>query len=1042
MSAAAGLTHRSRLYLADEAEVLGPLVERARLAPAERARTEALARALITRVRERRAGGGLDAFLHQYALSTEEGVLLMCLAEALLRVPDPATADRLIRDKIERAHWERYLGRSPSLFVNASTWGLMLTGRIVDLGAPSGDWGAFLGRLIARSGEPVIRQALVFAMRILADQFVLGRTIGEALDRAAPGRERGQRHSFDMLGEAALTADDAARYLAAYGAAVAAVGARVDLTVPLVARDSVSVKLSALHPRFEAAQRARVHAELLPRLIALGQAAREAGVGLTVDSEEADRLELQLELVDAAGAAPALAGWEGLGLAVQAYGKRAPAVIGALARIARAQRRRIPVRLVKGAYWDAEIKRAQELGLEGYPVFTRKVSTDVAYLACARDLFADPVAFFPMFATHNAHTLAAVCAIAPPGAAYEFQRLHGMGEALYDELGTLGGAQIACRVYAPVGAHEDLLAYLVRRLLENGANTSFVNRLADDAAPVEALLADPAETLAALAEKPNPRIVLPAALFPGRENSRGVLLADPVREADLLARVHAALVEPVAAGPLVGGELCAGVTRGVTDPADRTSSAGTVAEADAGAIDTAVDRARAAQGAWDALGGAARAAILEHAASLLERELPQLVGLCAREAGKTLAAGIADVREAVDFLRYYAASAREQFASPRLLPGPTGERNEITLHGRGVFACISPWNFPVAIFTGQVAAALAAGNAVVAKPAEQTPLAAFIVTRLLHAAGVPGEVLHFLPGDGSTIGAPLVRDARLAGVAFTGSTEVARSIHRALAGRDGPIATLIAETGGINALIADSTALPEQLVRDTLVSAFDSAGQRCSALRVLFVQEEIAPRVLALLAGAMAELAIGDPLDPATDVGPVIDAGALARLEAHAERMAREGRLVARARLPDACTAGTFFAPTAWEIERIAQLPGEVFGPALHVVRYAATRLGAVCEAIDATGYGLTLGVHSRIGETVEFVRSRVRVGNLYVNRNQIGAVVGAQPFGGEGLSGTGPKAGGPHYLARFAVERVACVNTAAAGGNASLFAMDDPAGA
>ncbi len=1040
MSMDAGRADRSRSWLADETELLVPLLARARLVPAERTRTEAMARTLVTRVRERRASGGLDAFLHQYALSTEEGVLLMCLAEALLRVPDPATADRLIRDKIEQAHWEKHLGRSPSLFVNASTWGLMLTGRMVELGTQSGDWGAFLGRLVARSGEPVIRQALTFAMRILGGQFVLGRTIDEALDHAAAGRARGLRYSFDMLGEAALTAADAGRYLAAYHAAIAAVGARVDRAAPLVERDSVSVKLSALHPRFEPAQRARVHAGLLPRLVALGQAAREAGVGLTVDAEEADRLELQLELVEAAGAAPVLAGWEGLGLAVQAYGKRAPEVIAALARMARTQRRRLPVRLVKGAYWDAEIKRAQELGLEGYPVFTRKVATDVAYLACARDLLAAPAAFYPMFATHNAHTLAAVCAIAPQGTAYEFQRLHGMGEALYDEFDRLVGPDIACRVYAPVGAHEDLLAYLVRRLLENGANTSFVNRLADDAAPIELLLADPAETLAALPAKPNPRIVLPAALFPGRENSRGILLADPVREADLLTRVHTTLAAPVAACPLVGGEVRAGATRAVTDPADCTRSAGTVTEADADAIGTAVGLAREAQGGWDALGGGGRAAILEQAATLVERELPRLVGLCAREAGKTLAGGIADVREAVDFLRYYAAAAREQFAVPHVLPGPTGERNELSLHGRGVFACISPWNFPVAIFTGQVAAALAAGNAVVAKPAEQTPLAAFVVTRLLHAAGVPGEVLHLLPGDGLAVGTPLMRDARLAGVAFTGSTDVAQGIHRVLAGRDGPIATLIAETGGINTLIADSTALPEQLVRDVLVSAFDSAGQRCSALRVLFVQEEIAPRVLALLAGAMAELAVGDPLDPATDIGPVIDAGALARLEAHAGRMTREGRLVARALLPDACAAGTFFPPTAWEIERIDQLPGEVFGPALHVVRYAATRLGAVCAAIDATGYGLTLGVHSRIGATVEFVRAHTRVGNLYVNRNQIGAVVGAQPFGGEGLSGTGPKAGGPRYLARFAVERVACVNTTAAGGNASLLAMDDPA--
>ncbi|MCC7257347.1 MAG: bifunctional proline dehydrogenase/L-glutamate gamma-semialdehyde dehydrogenase PutA [Gammaproteobacteria bacterium] len=1034
-----GPVERSRLYLADEAARLAPLLARARPTPGERARTLAIAQELVTRVRARRHGGGLDAFLHQYALTTREGVLLMCLAEALLRVPDAGTADRLIRDKIEQADWERHLGRSPSLFVNASTWGLMLTGRVVELGHLPGDWAASLGRLVARSGEPVIRQAMTVAMRILGGQFVLGRSIDEALARAAPWRARGGCCSFDMLGEAALTAADAERYLDAYRTAIAAVGAAADPGTHLLARDSVSVKLSALHPRFEPAQRLRLRAGLLPRLVALAQAARNVGIGLTLDAEEADRLEPQLELLEAAYAAPELAGWNGLGLAVQAYGKRAPAVIEALRQLARARRCRIPVRLVKGAYWDTEIKRAQEQGLEGYPVYTRKVATDVAYLACARDLFADPQAFFPMFATHNAHTLAAVLAMAPAGADFEFQRLHGMGEALYEELAGVAGQDIACRVYAPVGAHEDLLAYLVRRLLENGANTSFVNRLADDAAPVDTLLADPAEVLAALGAGPNPRIPLPAALFADRRNARGVLLADPVRATDFLADVRAALATPLAACPLVGGEAREGPSAPVTDPADRRRIAGTVVTATPGQVAEAVARAGAAQRAWDALGGPARAAILEQAADRFERETPLFVGLCAREAGKTVANGLADLREAVDFLRYYAAAARTGFAGPHALPGPTGERNELTLHGRGVFACISPWNFPVAIFTGQVAAALAAGNTVVAKPAEQTPLTAWVATRLLHAAGVPGDVLHLVPGDGPGVGAALVGEARLAGVAFTGSTEVARTIHRRLAGRDGPIATLVAETGGINAMIADSTALPEQLVRDVVASAFDSAGQRCSALRVLFVQEDIAPRVLELLAGAMAELVLGDPLDLATDIGPVIDAGALARLQAHAARMTREGRLLARTGLPAACDHGSFFAPVAWEIDAIDRLPGEVFGPALHVVRYAASHLAGVCAAIENTGYGLTLGVHSRIEETVAFVRAHVRVGNLYVNRNQIGAVVGAQPFGGEGLSGTGPKAGGPHYLQRFAVERVACVNTAAAGGNAALFAMDAP---
>jgi RHH-type proline utilization regulon transcriptional repressor/proline dehydrogenase/delta 1-pyrroline-5-carboxylate dehydrogenase len=1030
----------AQLYLADEASTVEALLPHARLSPRERAETEAVATDLVRRVRAQRKRGGLDAFLHQYALSTEEGVVLMCLAEALLRVPDAETADRLIRDKIGSAHWEKHLGQSNSVFVNASTWALMLTGHVVKLGDGTQDWSAVLGRLVQRSGEPIIRQAMTTAMRIMGGQFVLGRTIGEALKRGADAARRGFRFSFDMLGEAAMTHGDAERYARAYADAIDAIAAHErGRAGDVFTRNSISVKLSAVHPRFEQLKFDRVLPEIMPRLMPLCLAAKAAGIGFTIDAEEADRLELQLDIFEALAAAPALRGWEGLGLAVQAYQKRAPAVIDFLAGVAARHQRRLPVRLVKGAYWDSEIKRAQESGIEGYPVFTRKASTDVSYLACARKLLADDRAFFPMFATHNAHTLAAVKALAGNRGDYEFQRLHGMGEELYDEAVGADKLGVNCRIYAPVGAHEDLLAYLVRRLLENGANTSFVNRLADDEAPIDSIIADPAEQVEAMTQKAHPRIPLPVNLFADRPNSRGVLLSDPAQAQPLMAAISEALGAPLHATPLVSGVAVSGPARALVDPARRSRRIGSAVDATSEVAAQAAKAASAAQGDWDRLGGAKRAEILNRAADLFERDAARLIGLCVREAGKTVSNGIADVREAVDFLRYYAGLAQSEFSAPRLLPGPTGERNELSLHGRGVFACISPWNFPVAIFTGQVAGALAAGNAVVAKPAEQTPLAAHAATKLFHEAGVPGEVLHLVPGDGPSVGGGLVRDLHVAGVAFTGGTDTARRINRMLADRDGPIPPFIAETGGLNAMIADSTALPEQLVRDAVMSAFDSAGQRCSALRVLFLQADIADKVLKLLEGAVGELKIGDPMALDTDIGPVIDGEALAMLEAHAKRMQGEGRLIVEGRLTAGETAeGYFFAPRAYEIDGIARLEREVFGPILHVVRFAASHLDQVCEAINRTGYGLTLGVHTRIQETADFIRARAKVGNLYVNRNQIGAVVGVQPFGGEGLSGTGPKAGGPHYLHRFAVERTACTNTTAAGGNASLLSLGD----
>jgi RHH-type proline utilization regulon transcriptional repressor/proline dehydrogenase/delta 1-pyrroline-5-carboxylate dehydrogenase len=1020
-------------YAADESTLAQALAERAALDPAGRDAVSAQAAAFVERVRAR-AGrrSAVESLLAEYDLSSEEGVLLMCIAEALARIPDARTADRLIADKLGEADWGAHLGHSESLAVNASTFGLMLTGRLVALARETrrDPWAAFK-RLVARLGEPVIRLGLRHAMQILGQQFVMGRTIAEALARSRDEEHRLYRHSFDMLGEAALSTADARRYFEAYRAAIGAIGAQGPWR-DLRSAPSVSVKLSALHPRYEHAKRARVMAELVPALLALATLARAAGIALTVDAEESERLELSLDVLDAVAADPALAGWEGLGLAVQAYQKRALPVIDWLAERARALGRPWCLRLVKGAYWDSEIKRAQVEGHAGYPVFTRKVTTDVSYLACARRLLEHGELFHPQFATHNAHTVAAVLHLAR-GREFEFQRLHGMGADLYAEVLALG---VPCRVYAPVGGYEDLLPYLVRRLLENGANTSFVHRIADPAVPVAQLAADPVEQLRALEAIAHPRIPLPVRLFgEERKNSMGVNFANDDELAALAAAVNAA-PGPWEARPLVPGWTGSGAPVAVTDPADRRRVIGRWESADAGAVALALANAVAAQPEWDCTPAAARAQVLERAADLLEARRGEFIALCVREAGKTIPDSVAEVREAVDCLRYYAAQGRRLFGAPQPLAGPTGESNELHLRGRGVFAAISPWNFPLAIFTGQVSAALMAGNSVIAKPAEQTTLIAYRAVKLLHEAGVPEAVLQLVPGDGPEIGGALVRDARLAGVVFTGATETARAIHRALAAREAAIATLIAETAGQNAVIADSSALPEQLVRDTIVSAFNSAGQRCSAARVLFVQEEIAERVIGMLAGAMDELEIGDPGRLSTDIGPVIDEDACRMLAAHAARMDREAKLIRALEPGPECAHGTFFGPRAYEIASVAQLEREVFGPILHVVRYPARDLDRVIDAINATGYGLTLGIHSRLDSTVERIFARARVGNVYVNRNIIGAVVGVQPFGGEGLSGTGPKAGGPHYLPRFAVERTLTINTAAAGGNAALLTL------
>jgi len=1023
----------SNVYLADENAIVAERIAQARLSAAEEAATESLARDLVTRIRAEGARrGGVDAFMQEYSLTAPEGVALMCLAEALLRVPDSETADKLIKDKIGSADWSRHRAKSESVFVNASTFALMLTGRIVKLDETARwDFEGILKKLVARSGEPVIRQAVRYAMRVLGTQFVLGRTIEEALKEARKQEEHGYRYSFDMLGEAAYTAHDAARYAKSYRDALAAIAlAHPKDGRPIFARPSISVKLSALHPRYEWAKRERVMSELLPLVAELSEQARAADLALTIDAEESDRHDLMLDFFE--GLSGRLGPWDGLGLAVQAYQKRAMPTLAWLIDLARRQKRRIPVRLVKGAYWDTEIKRGQEQGLTDYPVFTRKLATDTSYLACARVMLASPDALYPQFATHNAHTVAAIDTLAAGRTEFEYQRLHGMGEALH-ELYRGIRKDAATRIYAPVGSHEDLLAYLVRRLLENGANTSFVNRLADRDAPLDDIIADPVSQLEK--EKPlrNPRIPLPADMLPNRKNSAGFVWADPAKSEPMLAAMRAALEKPARAGPIISGKETGRDAHPVFDPSDRTRRIGEVSDVSEDDVRHALDAATRAQFGWDELKGAARADILDRAADLFEQNNAQLMALAVREGGKTLPNALGELREAVDLLRYYASQAREKFENPIALPGPTGESNQLSLHGRGPFFCVAPWNFPLAIFIGQVAGALAAGNSVLSKPAERTPLIAAAAVRLMHKAGVPGDVLHLLPGRGSKIGKIVLSDERLAGIAFTGSTETAITLNRALAARDGALPAIVAETGGQNAMIVDSTALPEQVARDVLSSAFDSAGQRCSALRVLFVQDDVADKMIEIIVGAMDQLSLGDPMKLATDIGPAIDEAARQGLQEHADRMTREAKLLRKLPLGPDCANGVFFPPHAFEIQSLGQLKREVFGPVLHILRYSGDKLDKVCDAINATGYGLTLGVHSRIEETAQFVRERVRVGNIYVNRNQIGAVVGVQPFGGEGLSGTGPKAGGPHYLLRFALERTYTVNTTAAGGNAAL---------
>jgi RHH-type proline utilization regulon transcriptional repressor/proline dehydrogenase/delta 1-pyrroline-5-carboxylate dehydrogenase len=1029
-------------YLGDEAGVVRANASVARLPPAQATQVRALAESLVNDIRAaHRSQSGLDAFLLQYSLDSREGVILLCLAESLLRIPDSATADKLIAEKIRAGDWGAHAGESGSLFVNASTWSLMLTGHIVRPEAePCEDAAPLVQRLVSKLGEPVVRAALGQAMRILGTQFVMGRSISEALRRSRTEQGRAYRYSFDMLGEAALTWADAEHHFDEYARAIDAIAA-ADLDTPQAERASISVKLSALHPRYEPARFEQVQAELVPRVMRLAQRAADLDVPLTIDAEEAERLELSLAVIRAVMEERHLSGWNGFGLAVQAYQRRAPQVLDWLIELARDNARRLNIRLVKGAYWDSEVKRAQERGLASYPVYTRKASTDVSWLACARRLLAtDPARVYPQFATHNAHSVSYVLTLAAQsGRAFEFQRLHGMGEDLYDGLVQGPQPRVACRVYAPVGSHAELLPYLVRRLLENGANTSFVHRIIDERLPVAEIARDPVAEVDALDSIPHAGIPDPPALFGAeRRNSLGLNFGDSATVAALQAEAARFLTRRYRAEPMVAGLRGKGAAQPVLNPARQGDVVGTVNETRAEEALVALQIASAAFPAWEAMPASLRADCLRRAADAFEANRVELMSLAVREAGKTWPNALAEVREAVDFLRYYAARAESDFGAPQLLPGPTGERNELALRGRGVFVCISPWNFPLAIFTGQVAAALAAGNTVLAKPAEQTPLIAARAVALLHEAGIAPEVLALLPGDGAMLGRALLSDARVAGAAFTGSTEVAQLINRQLAARDGPIAVLIAETGGQNVMFVDSSALPEQVVVDVASSAFDSAGQRCSAARVLLLQEEIADRTITLLRGYMDTLQPGDPALLHTDVGPVIDAQSRASLEAHVARLAPRARWLHRVPLdPQLLRSGHYFAPVALEIDSLAPLTREVFGPVLHVLRYKSADLDQMIEAVNLLGFGLTLGVQTRIDATARRIAALARVGNVYVNRNMIGAVVGVQPFGGCGLSGTGPKAGGPHYLHRFATERTISTNTTAVGGNASLLTLD-----
>ncbi|MEI6573343.1 MAG: bifunctional proline dehydrogenase/L-glutamate gamma-semialdehyde dehydrogenase PutA [Alphaproteobacteria bacterium] len=1003
----------------------------ATLPPDAEKRIDASATGMIEAIRSKTSGlGGVEELLREYSLSTPEGLALMVLAEALLRVPDAATADSLIEDKLGQGDFLNHETQSDALLVSASAWALGITARVIQPGETPE---SIVGKLVKRLGLPTVRTATRQAMRVLGSHFVLGQTIDEALERARSGTSKLFRYSFDMRGEGARTQEDAERYAASYSGAIDAIGKAAG-NEPLPNRPGISVKLSALHPRYEWVSRERVMRELVPVLLRLAQQAKSYDMNFTVDAEEADRLELSLDVIEAVFSDLSLAGWDGFGLAIQAYQKRAIEVIDWIDTLAAHYDRRMMVRLVKGAYWDSEVKRAQERGLHDYPVFTRKAMTDLNYVACAGRMLKARTRIYPQFATHNALTVASILERAGSVDGFEFQRLHGMGDALYHHLlQTREG--VACRTYAPVGGHSDLLAYLVRRLLENGANSSFVSVAADPNVSAKSLLTRPQAIIGNAGDARHPKLPMPADLYaPKRRNSQGVELGHAASLDALMAEVKAAASIKIVASPIIDGEEHLRLTRVIMSPIDGSTIAGHVSEADSTLAAHAIEAAKRGFRAWDRTPAATRAVALEKAADALESKRGLLLHLLQLEAGKTIDDALAELREAVDFCRYYAAEVRAICGEGEVLPGPTGEDNRLIRRGRGVFVCISPWNFPLAIFLGQVTAALAAGNAVVAKPAEQTSLIAYEAIKILHESGVPTSALHFVPGGGDT-GAALTAHPLVGGVAFTGSTETAWRINRALAAKDGPIVPLIAETGGINAMIVDATALPEQVSDDVVLSAFRSAGQRCSALRLLCVQDDVADKMITMIKGAAEELKIGDPRATATHIGPVIDAEAKSNLDAHIALMTKSAKTHFAGRAPQ---QGTFVAPHMFELKSVSDLKREVFGPVLHIVRWKSGGLTTLLNQIDALGYGLTLGVHTRIDAVQAEVVDRLDAGNCYINRNMIGAVVGTQPFGGSRLSGTGPKAGGPDYLRRFTLEQTVTVNTAAAGGNASLIAMGE----
>ena len=1030
----------NEFYRKDEEECDHVLIKTAEFLPAVRQSIQTRAADLVNAIREKKVKHfGIEALLQKYNLSSNEGIALMCLAEAMLRIPDKATADKLIADKIGGADWAENAADSDSFFVNAAGWGLVLTGKILKPDS-SHSWIHAFKSMVQKISKPMIRTAVGKVMEMLGDQFVMGETIAEAQERALKLMPQGYLFSYDMLGEAARTQEDAEKYFNAYVGAIEAIGNQAHAGP--IRSSGISIKLSALHPRYEFAHHDEVVSSLVPKLKQLTVLAKKYNIALTVDAEEADRLDLSLDIIQAVFCDPEFMDWEGLGLAVQSYQKRCFYLIDWLVALAQKQKKRWFVRLIKGAYWDAEIKISQVGGYSGYPVFTRKIATDVSFLACARKILAHPDCFYSQFATHNAFTVAAILELAGNRTDFEFQCLHGMGYTLYDEVLEKINARVPCRVYAPVGGHRDLLAYLVRRLLENGANSSFVHRVIDKNYAIADLIQDPVEQLKSLKPKANPYLPLPRLLYGNnRLNSLGLDFSNPVEFSELeIAYRGYAQKTWQAESTLAKPEECL-VTCQVLSPTDHTK-VGSVKEVNEAYFENALIRAKTAYQTWSKTPVNERASCLERAADLLEKNRFEFMYLATREAGKTLFDANAELREAVDFCRYYAEQARLQLV-PKNMPGPTGETNILNLHPRGIIACISPWNFPLAIFLGQVTAALVTGNVVLAKPAGQTPLIAARAVEILHEAGIPKEVLQLVIASGRLVGEKIIADERVKGVIFTGSTATAQTINQTLAARKGAIVPLIAETGGQNAMIVDSSALPEQVVQDVIVSAFGSTGQRCSALRVLYLQEDIADRVIHLLQGAMAELTINDPILLSTDIGPVIDKTAQKTLQDHCHYLEQlsEVKLISKINLTADQESNAFFPPCAYEIPNLEVLPHEVFGPILHVIRYASENLDQVIDQINATGFGLTMGVQSRISETADYISDRINAGNIYVNRNMIGAVVGVQPFGGEGLSGTGPKAGGPHYLLRLCTEKTITINTTAAGGNASLMTAVETGG-